>query len=111
RNILARWAATGLFPLNLERVLQGIQKPLPKLTVLDLVSALQDEVLQTLLTLVTPETTEALASLQILIEKDAHTLGETSKQCLQKHVQKMATAAKISFAERALLQNQNGFLF
>ena len=116
RNILAGWAATGLFPLNPERVLRGIQKPPPKLTVPDIsqgqpVSAVQDEVPQTPLTPVTPKTTEALVSLQNLIEKDAYTLDETSKQRLQKHVQKIAPAAKVSFAECALLQDQNEFLF
>ncbi|KAF7577160.1 hypothetical protein PtrM4_014000 [Pyrenophora tritici-repentis] len=116
RNILAGWAATGLFPLNPERVLRGIQKPTPKLTIPDvsqgqLVSASGDEVLQTPLTLVTPKTTDALASLQSMIEKDAHTLDEKSKQRLQKHVRKIATADKMSFAKCGLLQDQNRFLF
>ncbi|KAI0574446.1 hypothetical protein TUN199_07371 [Pyrenophora tritici-repentis] len=76
-----------------------------------LVSASGDEVLQTPLTLVTPKTTDALASLQSMIEKDAHTLDEKSKQRLQKHVRKIATADKMSFAKCGLLQDQNRFLF
>jgi hypothetical protein len=116
RNILAGWATTGLFPLNPDRVLRGIQKPPPKLTIPDAsqgqpASALRDEVLQAPLTPATPKTTEALTLLQNLIEKDTHMLDETSKQRLQKHVRKIAAAAKISFAECALLQDQNRFLF
>ena len=67
----------------------------------------QDEVLQTL---VTPVTTEALASLHNLIKWNPYTFDETSKQRLQRHVQKLASATQISFAERALLQDQNRFL-
>lgn len=116
RNILAGWAATGLFPLNPERVLRGIQKPPPKLTVPDIsqgqpASTVQEEVPQTPLTPVTLKTTESLASLQNLIEKDACMLDETSKQRLQKRVRKITTAAKVSFTECALLQDQNEFLF
>lgn len=113
RNILSGWAATGLFPLNPDRVLRGIQKPPPKLTIPDAqpASDLRDEVMQTPLTPVTPKTADALTSLQNLIEKDAHALDETSKQRLQKHIRKITTAAKVSFAECALLQDQNRFLF
>jgi hypothetical protein len=41
---------------------------------------------------------------------DARALDETSKQRLQRHVHKLVSAAQISFAERALLQDQNRFL-
>ena len=58
----------------------------------------------------TPATTEALTSLHNLINKDAHALDKTSKQRLQRHVQKLASAAKTSFTECALLQDQNRFL-
>ncbi|KAH9864035.1 hypothetical protein J1614_009968 [Plenodomus biglobosus] len=116
RNILVGWVATGLFPFNPERVLRGIQKSPPKLTIPDFsqeqpVSVLRDKVLRTPLTPVTPKTTEALASLQNLIENDAHTRDETSKLRRQKYVRKITTAAKISFADCALLQDQNRFLF
>jgi hypothetical protein len=111
RNITARWAATGLFPFSLERVLRGTPKPSAELTVpkADKVvgSCPQDEVLQTP---VTPVTTEALTSLHNLIKQDAFALDEPSKQRLRRHVQKLASAARISFAERALLQDQNRFL-
>ena len=68
---------------------------------------MQDEVLQTP---VTPATTEALTSLQNLIKQDAHALDKTSKQRLQRHVQKLASAVQISFTECTLLQDRNRFL-
>ena len=43
-------------------------------------------------------------------KQDAHALDETSKQHLQRHLQKLANAAQTSFAEHALLQDQNRFL-
>ena len=52
-------------------------------------------------------TAEALTSLRSLIEQDAHTLNETSKQRLQK----LANAAQVSFAEYALLLDENRLLF
>lgn len=88
-----------MFPFNLKRVLRGIQKPLPltKPTVLKankvVRSSLQDEVLQTPVTPVTPVTTDAVTSLQNLVKQDAYALNKTSKQRLQRHVQKLASAA------------------
>jgi hypothetical protein len=55
-------------------------------------------------------TTEGIASIHDFITHDARALDETSKQRLQRHVHKLASAAQISFAERALLQDQNRFL-
>jgi DDE superfamily endonuclease len=115
RNITAAWAAGGLFPFNPDRVLRATPKTPAQLTVLKademkLGSCLQNEVLQTPVTPVTPVSAEALTSLHNLIKQDAHTLNETSIQHLQRHVQKLANAAQISFAERALLHDQNQFL-
>ena len=95
----------GLFPFNPDRVLRDIPKPLAELTVpkadeAKVGSCPQDEVLQT------PVTAEALTSLRSLIEQDAHGLDETSKQRLQK----FANAAQISFAECALLHDDNRLL-
>jgi hypothetical protein len=45
-----------------------------------------------------------------MIKQDAHTLNGTSIQRLERHVQKLANAAQISFAERALLHDQNQML-
>ena len=58
----------------------------------------------------TPVSAEALTSLHHLIKQDTHTLNETSIQRLQRHIQKLADAVHISFAERALLRDQNQFL-
>ena len=113
RNIVAGWAATGLFLFNLERVLRGIQKPPAELTVLkanDVDPHLQDEVPQTPTTPTLLVTTEALTSLQHLIEQDTHALDKMSKQRLQRRIQKLASAARISFTQCAILQDQNQFL-
>jgi hypothetical protein len=72
----------------------------------------QDEVLQTPISPTTPVTTQALTSLHNQIKQDACALNEPgSKQRLQKHVQKLASAAQISFAKQTLLQDQNPFLY
>jgi hypothetical protein len=112
RNITAAWTASGLFPFNPDRVLRVTPKPPPQSTVpkaaeIKVGSCLQDEVLQTP---VTPVSAEALTQLHNLIKQDAHTLDKTSAQRLERHVQKLANAAHISFAERALLRDQNQFL-
>ena len=112
RNIKAGWATTGLFPFHPERVLRDTPKPpaqlnVPQVDEVSVKSSLQDKELQTPVTPVSPE---ALTSLHNLIQQDTHTLDEPTKQRLQKHVQKLANAARISFAECALLQDQNQFL-
>ncbi|KAF2185312.1 hypothetical protein K469DRAFT_779253 [Zopfia rhizophila CBS 207.26] len=72
RNIISGWIKAGLYPFNPDSVLRDMPKPLAELT--------------------TPVTVEALMSLRSLIEQDAHTLDETSKQRLQK----LANAAQNS---------------
>ena len=89
RNIMTEWAATGLFPLNSERVLQ-------------------DQVLQMPVTPVTPMTIEALTSLHNLIKQE---LDESNTDRRQRNVQKLASAAKVSFVKQTLFQDQNQFLF
>ncbi|KAH8679700.1 hypothetical protein BGZ60DRAFT_512535 [Tricladium varicosporioides] len=59
---------------------------------------------------VTPVSAEALTSLHSIIKQDTHTLTGTSTDRLQKHIQKLANAAQVSFAELALLRDQNQFL-
>ena len=60
---------------------------------------------------ITPVTTEAVRSLHNLIKQETCALiDEPSKQRLQRHVQKLASAAQISFAKQTLLQDQNRFL-
>ena len=46
----------------------------------------------------------------IIIQQDAHALDETSKQSLQRHVQKLTNATQISFAQCALQQDHIQFL-
>jgi hypothetical protein len=115
RNIRARWAATGLFPFNPERVLRDIPKPPVKLTIPRVNGVTetypQEEALHTPVTLVTLITAEALTSLHKLIIQGSYTPDLTSKQRLQQLVQKLASAAQTSFTEQALLQDQNQFLF
>jgi hypothetical protein len=118
RNITAAWAASGLFPFNEDRVLRHTPKPPTQISVPNHNEKVgcprDDEVLRTP---VTPVSAEALTSLCDLIKQDSLTLGETNKQCLEKHIQKLANAAHGSFAdrsvlraERALLRDQNQFL-
>ncbi len=112
RNITAAWAASGLFPFNPDRVLRDTPKPsaqlnAPKANEIKVGSCTRDDMLQTL---VTPVSAEALTSLHNLITQDAYTLNKTSIQRQQRHVQKLANVAQISFAERALLHDQNQFL-
>ena len=108
RNIQAGWAATDLFLFNPGRVLRDTPKSPAQLTILRAGKVAvdpyaQDEVSQTP---VTPITAEALIPLHDLIKQDAHTLDEIRKQRLQKHEQKLASAARVSFAECALLKDQ-----
>ncbi|KAF2691669.1 hypothetical protein K458DRAFT_381512 [Lentithecium fluviatile CBS 122367] len=106
KNIKAGFAATGLFPINPERVLRTMPKPPAELTVSQVNQARppQDGVVQSP---VTPVSAEGLMSLQnLIIKQDAHALDETRKQSLQRHLQKFAKAAQLSFAKGALQQNQ-----
>lgn len=45
-----------------------------------------------------------MASLHALINQDIHSLDEARAERLQKHVQKLTNATQLSFAERALFQ-------
>lgn len=114
RNIRAGWAKAGLFPFNPGKVLSDIPKPLAELTapIIDdvrMVSYAQDSVTFPQ-TPVTPVSAEAVASLHNLIKQDAYMLDETSKHRLQRHLQKLNNAIHLSFAEHALLKDQNRFL-
>jgi hypothetical protein len=101
-----------LLPFNPERVFRNTPKPPTQLPVpaaneIAVVPGAQDEVPQTP---VTPVTAGALIPLHNLIREDARTLDEVSQRRLQRHVQKLASAARVSFVECALLQDQNQFL-
>ena len=113
RNILAGWAVTGLFPFDPERVLRHTPKPPTEISVSkanEMVSFPQGQILQSPITPVTPVTIEALTSLHNLIKQEACALNEPDKQRIQKHVQKLASAAQVSYAKQILLQDQNRFL-
>ncbi|KAF2804475.1 uncharacterized protein BDZ99DRAFT_545203, partial [Mytilinidion resinicola] len=58
---------------------------------------------------ITLVTIQAFILLHNLIKQEANKPG--SKQRLQRHVQKLASAASISFAKQTLLQDQNRFLY
>ena len=113
KNIKAGFAATGLFPFNPDRVLRDMPKPSSDLTIsivneVEVGSCPQDPVPQTPMT---PVSAEALMSLQhLIVKQDARGLDETSKESLQRHVQKFARAAQKSLAKCALQENQIRFL-
>ncbi|PMD14772.1 hypothetical protein NA56DRAFT_557426, partial [Hyaloscypha hepaticicola] len=119
RNITAAWAACGLFPFNPDRVLRVIPKPpaqatVPRADKIQLGACHQDDVLPMP---VIPVSVEGLVSLQNLIKQDAHTLNGASIQRLERHIQKLAHAAQVSFTEYAflnakcaLLDNRNQIL-
>jgi hypothetical protein len=109
KNIKAGFAASGLFPFNLDRVLSSIPKPAIGPFTSSTADrgitrpSLQEQIPQTPVTLVS---TEGLMSLQnLIIEQDAYALNGESKQSLQRHVLKFSKAAQLSFAKGALQQN------
>jgi len=111
RNIKAGFKASGLFPFNPDRVLTDMPKPPAELTVpapnafrVEVGSCSQCEMLQT------PVTSEGLTLLKNLIKQDADADDEVSKQRRERHLQKLANAAQISFTKNALLQDQTLFL-
>ena len=114
RNILAGWAAAGLSPFDPARVLRDMPKPPVEhnnaSTNVAPTSCPADEALHTP---VTPVTVEGLIWLTDLIKQDtcAAASDEASRQRLQGRVQKLASAAKISFARQSLLQDHNRLLY
>jgi hypothetical protein len=104
RNVLSGWSKTGLFPFNPDRVLRAIQPPLP--APLQVEAALapcssSGEPLQT------PTTAEGLRLLCGKIAKETHSL-ESDRKILLQH---LAHAAEKAFADRSLLNNENGQLW
>jgi hypothetical protein len=110
RNIISSWAATGFSPFNPERVLRGMTEPVPELSISisNEESLAQDEIPRTP---VTPVTTDGLTSLHKSFQQDAYALSdESGKLRAQRHIQKLANAAQVSFAKQVLLEDQNQFL-
>ncbi len=101
KNIKAGFAASGLFPLNPDRVLRSMPAPLaepaiPRADEVKVGSCRQDVEPQTP---VTPVSAESFMSLQnLIIQRDAHALDETSKQNLARHLQKCTKAFQKSSA-------------
>ncbi|KAH4330485.1 hypothetical protein HBH98_256180 [Parastagonospora nodorum] len=105
KNIKAGFAASGLFPFNPDRVLRTVPKPPAELTLTTNNEAPCQEDAEPQ-TPITPVSADDLMSLQnLILEKDAHTLDETSKQNLRRHLLKLAKATQSSLTKSALQQN------
>ncbi|KAJ6267361.1 hypothetical protein PSV08DRAFT_157423, partial [Bipolaris maydis] len=104
KNIKAGFAASGLFPLNPDRVLRTVPKPPVEVApaVTNEAPYQEDAVLQTP---ITPVSADGLMLLQNLILKDAHALDENSQQNLQRHLLKLAKATQLSLTKSTLQQN------
>ncbi|KAI1665637.1 DDE superfamily endonuclease [Pyrenophora tritici-repentis] len=113
RNILAGWAATGLFPFHPERVLRDMPKPPAEHDNSRADVAATSSPNEVPLTRVTPVTAEGLTWLTDLIKQDACAAAsdDASRQRLQRRVQKLASAAKISFTKQSLLEDHNRLLY
>jgi hypothetical protein len=59
---------------------------------------------------VTPVTTEGIVPLHDLIKKDLCKFDKLDRQRLQRRIQKLGSAAQISFAKQILLQDHNRLL-
>jgi hypothetical protein len=103
-----------LYPFNPDKVLKDIPKPvseptgtepiIPILKTCEIDLCPQGEVLHT------PVIPEGLTLLYTLIKQDACAEDDLSKQRLQRHTQKFANAAQISFAEHVLQRDQILFI-
>jgi hypothetical protein len=108
RNIKAGFAAAGLFPFNPDRVLRTMPKPPAELTIPQSNGTSQSPPQDPLplQSPITPVTADGFASLHdLIIKQDAHALDDVSRQSLQRHLQKFAKAAQLSFAKAVLQQN------
>jgi hypothetical protein len=103
-----------LFAFSPERVLRNTPKPPVDLVIRtddEARSSLQSDVPLTPVTPVTPVTAEGLTALHDLIKRDVYAPDEASKQRLERRVQKLVSAAKISVAKQSLLQDHNRLLY
>ncbi|KAJ8108304.1 hypothetical protein OPT61_g8265 [Boeremia exigua] len=104
----------GLFPFNPNCVLKSIPKPVVQLAIPGVAkeaeASAQVVVAQAAATPVTPVNTEDVHLLFNRIKQDAEALDEPRKRELLRHVQMMAKAMRVAFAERSLLQDHNRFL-
>jgi hypothetical protein len=103
-----------LFPFSPERVLRNTPKPPVDLVIRTANKArsfLQSDVPLTPVTPVTPVTAEGLTALHDLIRRNVYAPNKASKQRLERQVQKLVSAAKISVAKQSLLQDHNRLLY
>ncbi|KAG9229290.1 hypothetical protein BJ875DRAFT_351860, partial [Amylocarpus encephaloides] len=121
KNIKAGFAASGLFPFNPDRVLRSMPAPpaepaIPCVDEVEVGTCRQDVELHyrqdvELQTPVTPVSAEAFMSLQnLIIQRDAHALDETSKQNLGKHLQKCTKAYQKASALSVLQEDRIQYL-
>lgn len=98
-------------PFDPQTVLEGIPKPAVEQPELEVVRPCpQEEVLESPVTPTTPVTTDALSSLHNLVKQDTCGIDEPRRQRLERHVQKLASAAQMTFCKQTLLEAHNGLL-
>jgi hypothetical protein len=91
-------------------VLESIPKPVVEQPGLEVVRPCPQEVLESPVTLTTLVTTDALLCLHNLIKQDTCGLNGPGRLRLERHIQKLASTAQMSFAKQTLLQAHNGLL-
>jgi hypothetical protein len=105
RNIKSGWSQTGLYPFNPNRVLNEIQEPQPKAITSQVANVTADLMSHSDM-LRTPVTYEGLTDIRIMIEQGT-ALSSPSKH----RFQKLANGAEKTFADRAILLDENKLLF
>ncbi|PIA82972.1 hypothetical protein CB0940_12205 [Cercospora beticola] len=118
RNIRSGWAKAGLFPFDPAKVVKDLPQANIRPAGLAPGAVQQDPVSHgptphtpvTPKTPVTPVSAEGVHALHNLMKHDTDTLDVTRRQLFQKHLVKLTNATHLSFAERALLREQNQFL-
>ncbi|KAG9239823.1 hypothetical protein BJ878DRAFT_409013, partial [Calycina marina] len=113
KNIKAGFAASGLFPFNPDRVLRTMLAlvDVPAIPTADEVRVGPCPQEAEPQTPVTPVSAEAFMSLQnLIIQRDACTLDETSKQNLARHLQIFTKAFQKSSATSVLQEDRIKFL-
>jgi len=117
RNIIAGWSKCGLYPLNPDRVLKDLPKPVSEPHRATADPAMHGTPMAVSgapvmpATPVTPVSAEALMSLQnYIVKHDAQSLDAWGKTNLQRHLQKLNKAAQTFLAKNSLQQEQIQFL-
>jgi hypothetical protein len=99
-----------LYPLNPDKVLKDILKPVGESTsneqIIPVFKPCEIDLCQQGQLIHTPVTPGALKLLYTLIKQDACAEDDLSKQRLQRHMQMFANAAYTSFTEHAIQRDQ-----